>query len=85
LKKAAKGGYYDVAQYTFRSPYPSPVQVGHLDPNSVKDNSSSSQGNTSSLLKSTNQMLQEAKTVETSLKSDVKPVVSNVGSLDIYA
>ncbi|ADN10117.1 hypothetical protein [Sulfurimonas autotrophica] len=75
----------NITQYTFRSPYPSPVQVGHLDPNSVKDDSSSSKGDTSSLLKSTNQTLTEAKTVESSLKSEVKPVVSSGESLDVYA
>ncbi len=75
----------NVAQYTFRSPYPSPVQVGHLDPNSVKDDSSSVKGDASSLLKSTNQTLTEAKTVESSLKSDVKPVISSAKSLDVYA
>ena len=74
----------NVAQYTFQSPYSSPVQVGHLDPNSVKDSFSSSKEDTSSLLQSTNQTLTEAKTVESSLKSDVKPVVSSAKSLDVY-
>ncbi len=73
----------NVAQYTFQSPYPSPVQVGHLDPNSVKKDSS--QGDAPSLLQSTNQTLSEAKTFETSLKSDVKPTVSSADSLDVYA
>jgi len=74
----------NVAQYTFQSPYSSPVQVGRLDPNSVK-NSSSGQSDTSSLLQSSNQTLQEAKTVENSLRSDVKPVVPSARRLDTYA
>jgi len=73
----------NVAQYTFQSPYPSPVQVGRLDPNSVKKDSS--QGDTSSLLKSTNPTLNEVKTFESSLKSDVKPTVASADSLDVYA
>jgi len=74
----------NVAQYTFQSPYSSPVQVGRLDPNSLKD-SSLSQGDTSSLLGSTNQTLNEAKVFESSQKSEVKPTVPTVNSLDLYA
>ncbi|WP_457750074.1 hypothetical protein [Sulfurimonas sp.] len=74
----------NVAKYTFQSPYSSPVQVGRLDPSSVKDTSSSG-SDTSSLLQSSNQTLQEAKQVESSLKSDVKPLVSSSNSLDTYA
>ncbi len=74
----------NVTQYTFQSPYSSPVQVGRLDPNSIKDTSSSG-SDTSSLLKSSNQTLQDAKTLESALKSDVKPLVSSSASLDTYA
>ena len=74
----------NVAQYTFQSPYPSPIQVGRLDPSSLKESSPSSQ-DTSSLLRSTNQTLNEAKTFEASRESEVKPTVSNVNSLDLYA
>jgi len=74
----------NVAQYIFQSPYPSPVQVGRLDPNSLKD-SSSSQNDTSSLLKSSNETLKRAEVLETSLKSEVKPSVFSSGSLDLYA
>lgn len=74
----------NVAQYTFQSPYPSPVQVGRLDPSSLKD-SSSAGSDTSSLLKSTNETLNKAEAVETSLKSEVKPSVSASNSLDLYA
>jgi len=74
----------NVAQYTFQSPYPSPVQVGRLDPSSVK-NSSSSTNDDASLLNASNQTLKKAQTFENSLKSEVKPVVASANSLDLYA
>ena len=74
----------NVAQYTFQSPYPSPVQVGHLDPNSQKDNSKSS-SDTSSLMQATNQTAQKAQVVQESLTSEVKPNVATSTSLDLYA
>lgn len=74
----------NVAQYTFQSPYPSPVQVGRLDPSSQNDNSQSS-GDTSSLLKATNQTEQKAQMVQESIKSEAKPVVSTPALLDLYA
>jgi len=74
----------NVAQYTFQSPYPSPVQVGRLDPSSVK-NSSSSANDDASLLNVSNQTLKKAQTFENSLKSEVKPVVASSNSLDLYA
>ena len=74
----------NVAQYTFQSPYPSPVQIGHLDPNSQKDNSGKAD-DTASLLKATDQTEQKAKMVEESLKSETKPVVATPDSLDVYA
>ena len=71
-----------VAEYTFKSPYPSPVQVGRLDPNSVKDNSANS--NQSNPAAMTNETEQKAKSLESSLKQEVKPTVSN-NKLDLYA
>jgi hypothetical protein len=73
----------NVAQYTFQSPYPSPVQVGRLDPSSQNDNSQSA--DTSSLLKATNQTEQKAQMVQESIKSEAKPVVSTPALLDLYA
>ena len=72
----------NVAQYTFKSPYPSPIQVGRLDPSSVKN---SSANNDASLLNAGNQTLQKAQTFENSLKSEVKPAVASSNSLDLYA
>jgi len=68
-----------VAQYLFQSPSPNPVQVGRLDPSSLKEESSSS--------------LPEAVTNETATKAqdfastqvqEVKPTVTS-NSIDIYA
>jgi len=70
-----------VAKYTFQSPYPSPVQVGRLDPNSLKDESSK---NSSQSLSIQNEVEQKAQSVENSLKRDVSPTVST-NKLDIYA
>ncbi|QOP46590.1 hypothetical protein [Sulfurimonas paralvinellae] len=71
-----------VAQYTFRSPYPSPVQVGRLDPSSVKDNgTNSSQSDPAAL---TNETQKKAKNFEATHKKDVVPAVSN-NLLDVYA
>ena len=71
-----------VAQYTFQSPYPSPVQVGHLDPSSLKESSAgSSQSNPAAL---TNETQQKAKNLDSSLKQEVKASVSS-NQLDIYA
>jgi len=71
-----------IAQYTFQSPYPSPIQVGRLDPNSLKDNTAnSSQSNPAALI---NETEQKAKNLESSLKQEVKPTVSN-NKVDIYA
>ena len=72
-----------IPEYTFRSPYPSPVQVGHLDPSSVKKDASNTSGG-SDLLKSTNQTEQKAERFAASQKQEVKPIVSE-NKIDIYA
>ena len=71
-----------VAQYTFQSPYPSPVQVGRLDPSSLKESSAGSSQSDPAALK--NETQQKAKNLESSLKQEVKPTVSS-NQLDIYA
>ena len=74
----------NTAQYIFKSPYTSSVQVGRLDPSSVKE-SSSSGADTASLLKSTNQTVQKADLAKESMVSEVKPSVSSTKVLDTYA
>ncbi len=71
-----------IAQYTFQSPYPSPVQVGRLDPSSLKENSSNAGQSDPVALK--NATVQKAQNFEATEKTEVKPVVSNT-QLDIYA
>jgi len=69
-----------VAQYTFQSPYSSPVQVGRLDPNSVKNNDSEKS------FTPPNETQQKAQSVQNSLKQDVSATVStNNKLLDVYA
>ena len=71
-----------VAEYTFQSPYPGPVQVGHLDPNSLKENSTNSAQSDPAAL--TNATEQKAKSFEAAQKQKVVPTVSN-NTLDVYA
>jgi len=70
-----------VAQYTFQSPYSSPVQVGRLDPNSVKDDSSK---NSTQTFNAPNETLQKAQSFESTQKKDVQTSVTQ-NRLDIYA
>jgi len=77
----------NVREYNFVSPYPNPVQVGYLDPSSTKDSELRTVADTT-FSKASNQTLSEAKRVEETLKSEVKPTVSgatNSNLLDIYA
>jgi len=73
-----------IAKYDFISPYSSPVQVGRLDPSSIKE-SSSSGGDAASLLKSSNQTLQKAEVVKNEITSEAKPTVAQSAGLDLYA
>jgi len=73
----------NVAKYTFQSPYSSPVQVGRLDPSSTKETGSSSAN--MDFLTSTNQAQPEAKSVQTSSKSEVTPSVNESRLLDTCA
>ncbi len=70
-----------VAKYTFQSPYPSPIQVGRLDPNSLKDDTAKNSAKNFNL---PNETVQKVKSVQESLKQEVKPTVSK-NRLDIYA
>jgi hypothetical protein len=74
----------NVAKYIFQSPYPSPTQVGRLDPSSKEQSSTSS--NTSAkqespvVAKTFGEILQS----DTQSAQQVKPTVSD-NSLDTYA
>ncbi|MBL1244796.1 MAG: hypothetical protein COA39_010475 [Sulfurimonas sp.] len=66
-----------VAQYTFQSPSPSQVQVGKLDPSSLKEDQKLS----SSV---TNPTQVEAQSFAANQVQEVKPKVT-VKSIDVYA
>ena len=72
-----------VAQYIFQSPSPNPVQVGRLDPSSVKEQSSG--GSSSSLPKAVvSQTETKAEMFASSEVKEVRPSVSAT-SIDLYA
>lgn len=70
----------EVAQYTYQSPSTSAVQVGKLDPSSVKENATST---TSELPNSTNETLTKAQEFQASQTQEVTPTVSE-NSIDLY-
>ena len=69
-----------VAQYTYQSPSTSAVQVGKLDPSSVKENATST---TSEPPKSTNETLAKTQSFQASQTKEVTPTVSE-NSIDLY-
>ncbi len=66
-----------VAQYTFQSPSPSQVQVGRLNPSSVKEDQTLSSS-------ATNPAQVEAQSFVATQVQEVKPSVT-VKSIDVYA
>ena len=76
----------NVAQYTFQSPYSSAVQVGRLDPSSVKEEGESPSSTSSSQSAPVvNETLSSAQSFETTQISEVTPTVSSSNLLDVYA
>lgn len=69
-----------VAQYTYQSPSTSSIQVGRLDPSSVKDNSTNT---TAQPPKSTNEALTRAQDFQATQTKEVTPTV-NTNSIDLY-
>jgi len=68
-----------VAQYTFQSPSTSQVQVGRLDPSSVKEQTTTSSPPSSV----TNQTAQKAESFLGTQTQEVTPTVE-ANSIDIY-
>jgi len=68
-----------VTQYTYQSPYTSPVQFGRPDPSSQKE-----QENQMGQLLQNNESMQQARSVEATQSKEVRPTVTQ-SSLDIYA
>ncbi len=76
----------NVAQYTFQSPYSSAVQVGRLDPSSVKEEGESrSSASSSQGAPVVNETLSSAKSFEATQASEVTPTVESNQLLDVYA
>ena len=73
----------NVTQYTFQSPYSSPVQVGRPDPSSQKADST---GQVSSKLpSSTNTSLVDAQNFQATQIGEVTPTLDSGNTIDIYA
>ena len=70
-----------VASYTYQSPSSSAVQVGKLDPESVKEEKQSS----ASSLDTTTSTQKEAQVLEVSQTNEVEPALGSEHILDIYA
>ena len=68
----------DVTRYTFQSPYSSQVQIGKLDPSSVKQEDKSKQETTE--LEST-----KVEPLKDTQKQDVQAVADSSVLLDVYA
>ena len=85
LSSLYKEDIMEVTQYTYLSPYTSPVQFGRPDASSQKqENSSQESTNTQELPKSTNESLTEAQEFSASQTQEVKPSVTT-NNLDLYA
>jgi len=69
----------NVAQYTFQSPSSSQVQVGRLDPSSVKEQK------TQSAPSNTNETQNAAQSFAQTQVKDVTPTVNSQQLLDVYA
>ncbi len=71
----------NVAQYTFQSPSANQVQIGKLDPSSVKEETTSAPQQTSVQAKTAGEIL----TADTSSAIQITPTVNENRLLDIYA
>ena len=69
-----------VAQYLFQSPSPNPVQVGRLDPSSLKKEQSSSESLPKEALNTT---ASKAESFAATQVKEVKPTVAE-NSIDLY-
>jgi hypothetical protein len=70
----------EVTQYTYQSPYSSPVQLGRASPNTQKEEQGAQ---TDELISQTNESLKEAQKFEASQTQEVKPTI-NASKLDLY-
>ena len=77
-----KEDFMQVAQYLFQSPSSSAVQVGRLDPSSVKEESKSSSSKLPSA--ATNETASKAQNFIATQTKEVKPSVT-ANTIDVYA
>ncbi|MCD6432539.1 MAG: hypothetical protein J7L21_00720 [Sulfurimonas sp.] len=78
----------NVASYTYQTPSPSAVQVGKLDPSSVKEEvkkEDTSQENFTTIATDTNEIQKNAENFQASQTTEVEPTVTSERLLDIYA
>ena len=79
----------NIASYTYQSPSTTAIQVGRLDPSSVKESEkpqeNTEKNNNDMLTSSTNETQQNAQSFLATQVTDVKPTVSSQNSLDLYA
>ena len=78
----------NVASYTYRTPSPQAVQVGELDPSSVKEEGKAediSQKKSDETLPNTNEVQKSAENFQASQTTEVEPAVTSERLLDIYA
>ncbi len=73
----------EVSQYTFKSPYPNPVQFGQKD-TTAEQNSASNQ-EASKLTQQADTTQQAAAQLTSEQTQDVTPNVSQTRLLDVYA
>ncbi len=77
----------NVASYTYQTPSSSAVQVGKLDPSSVKEEErpkESTQTKHNASVETPNETLVSAKKFQATQTTEVKPAVSSQKILDIY-
>lgn len=71
-----------VAKYTYQSPSTSPVQVGKLDPSSLKESNTKSSNSLPNAVTSPTQ--EKAQSFASTQQTNVKPTVT-ANAIDIYA
>ncbi|MEA3331696.1 MAG: hypothetical protein U9Q29_08400 [Campylobacterota bacterium] len=77
-----------IASYTYQTPSPNAVQVGKLDPSSVKKEEKAeetSQQKSDETLQNRNEVQKSAESFQASQTTEVKPTVTSEHLLDIYA
>lgn len=82
-----KGDVMNVASYTYQTPSPNAVQVGKLDPSSVKQEEKfkeSTQTKSATPMETPNETLMNAKNFQAAQTTGVAPTVTSQNSIDIY-